>query len=123
MQRYTTFEYLYRDASNYKAWGGIILVGILTESDEKLITQRLESGEFFIAEQIGIPSLYEQLWKYSEGEPNDDDHAWHSVHGFHEATSDDLADFPKWGIVEDFVTQILMVKEWRISLSPNYSCQ
>lgn len=120
MQRYTTFEYLYRDASNYKGWGGIILVGILTESDEKLIKQRLESGEFFIAEQIGIPSLYEQLWQYSNGQQTEDDHVWHTAHRFHEASPSDFANFSVWGTVEEFVAKILMVREWNLSLSPNY---
>jgi len=121
MQNYTTFEYMYRDAANYKAWDGVILAGILTQKDEKLIRQHFDEGEFFIAEQIGVPSLCMRLWQYSNGQPNDDDHAWHTAYNFRPTTNDDIARFTLWGTVEDFIARILTVRKWDTTLSPNYT--
>ena len=59
---WTAFDYMYRDAVNFKAFGTAILDGHLQPEDKQLIRQRFSSGEFFIAEQVGIPSLYRQLY-------------------------------------------------------------
>ncbi len=67
----TQIHYLYRDASNYKAHHEIIVHGKITFAD---ITPHLESGEFFIPSQVGLPDLQSQL-----GKPTDDDHAWHHL--------------------------------------------
>ena len=67
----TLIHYLYRDASNYKAHHEIIVRGEITFAD---LTPFLESGEFFIPSQIGLPDLQAQL-----GQPTDDDHAWHHL--------------------------------------------
>ncbi len=40
------FEYLYRDASNYKAWGGLLLSGIPSQSDVAAFRACLESGAY-----------------------------------------------------------------------------
>jgi len=72
----TGFEYRYRDAGNFKASGRLLLTGSLSESERDEIIARLEDSELFIAEQIGIPTLYGQLYAINGG-PNDDDHCWH----------------------------------------------
>ena len=59
------FDYMYRDAANYKAYGPPLLKGEVTEEDQRRLKSKLESGEFFIAEQIGIPALYGELWSLS----------------------------------------------------------
>lgn len=55
------FEYLYRDASNYKAFGVLLLEGKASNSHRAKIIEVLDGGEFFIAEQVGVPTLYEEL--------------------------------------------------------------
>jgi len=89
---YTVFEYLYRDAGNYKAWGSVLLSGRATAEDEAALRSRMDSGAFFVAEKVGVPSLQRELWKWSDG-PTEDDHGFHEFHGFREATQDDLANF------------------------------
>ena len=67
----TLIHYLYRDASNYKAHHEIVVRGKITFAE---VAPYLESGEFFIPSQIGLPDLQSQL-----GQPTDDDHVWHHL--------------------------------------------
>ena len=71
--------YLYRDASNYKAWGEIIF-----RNPDKLnlieIEERLRSSfdchEFFVASQVSIPEVFLFLHdRFTE-----DDHFFHEFH-------------------------------------------
>ena len=72
----TRIAYLYRDASNYKAGGEIVVTGHLTFSD---IAPYLDGGEFFIPQQVGLEPLQSKLTAYSDGQTNDDDHVWHEL--------------------------------------------
>lgn len=67
----TRISYLYRDASNYKAHHDVVVHGEITFAQ---IESALESGQFFIPSQVGLPDLQAQL-----GPANDDDHAWHEL--------------------------------------------
>lgn len=54
------FEYLYRDAGNYKLWGEVIFTNqknINIDSLESQIKEMLIDGEFFIAGKSGLPKL------------------------------------------------------------------
>lgn len=112
------FEYLYRDASNYKSWGTLVLRGAATASDLEVLKSKFESGEFFIAEQLGIPPLYAELWEFSNG-PSIDDHVWHSFHALRLATDEDITK-PVFGTVENLISKIEAVKEWEPELSPHW---
>ena len=72
---YTVFSYLYRDAANYKIHGHLWLEGALSAEERARFQALLEDGEFFIAEQVGVPAL--------QAEPlGADDHVWHEFAGF-----------------------------------------
>jgi hypothetical protein len=75
----TKIEYLYRDASNYKAFPekDIVVEGELTWSDFEPV---LHMGEMFIPADLGLPELQSQLENY----PNEDDHIWHQLLGLKE---------------------------------------
>lgn len=77
----TVFEYLYRDAGNYKVYGIVPICGEVTKDAERSIKNSLIGGDYFFAEKVGIPTLYQELWKYSDG-PTDDDHEYHEYIGF-----------------------------------------
>lgn len=116
---WTAFDYLYRDAGNFKAFGTVALQGRVSCGDQLAIRKRLESGEFFIAEQIGIPPLYEALYKWSKG-PTATDHCWHEFVGFRECTC------PPEGAgfsmpAQQFVDRFTAVTTWDGSLSPHFS--
>jgi hypothetical protein len=54
------FEYLYRDAGNYKLWGEVVFTnkqGLTIDKIEEKIRRLLIDNEYFEAEKIGIPVL------------------------------------------------------------------
>ena len=113
----TIFEYLYRDAANFKSYGSILLSGQITQSERDLIEGKLESGEFFIAEQIGVKPLYEALYEFSGGMV-EQDHVWHSFGGFREVTDADRPDEMKcWGTTSEFTRRFARVDSWNLQLS------
>jgi len=119
VQKLCVFEYLYRDAANYKAWGTLILRGTATESDLEVLAAQFESGEFFIAEQLGIPPLYAELWDFSNG-PSSDDHVWHTFHKLRPITEEDVEE-PVFNTVKNFISKIRDVKDWNQELSPHWN--
>jgi len=68
-----SFQYLYRDASNYKLHGKAVFTNhtfMPMEEIEKQIRSFLKDGEFFIARQVNIEErFFDVLY--------DDDHPWH----------------------------------------------
>ena len=103
----TIFEYLYRDASNYKAHGAVLLDGRLDEASKRKIQDRFERDEYFVADQLGVPDLRPKLWEWSGGQPNEDDHSWHEFSGLYDATATDQQTLERCGSVEDFARRAL----------------
>ncbi len=73
---YCKFRYQYRDGSNYKISGEVMLRGQATTADEDAIRKACVDGLYFVAEKVGIPSVREALFMYSGG-PTEDDVPWH----------------------------------------------
>lgn len=119
MVSFTVFDYVYRDASNYKVWGSLLLDGAAVDTDAAQISAVLNGRDYFIAEQLGIPVLYQKLWAYSGG-PNQDDHVWHTFEGFREPREDELS-LPIWGTVREFVDRFAAVDKWDETLSPHWA--
>jgi hypothetical protein len=113
------FEYLYRDASNYKAWGELLLSGIPSQSDVAAFKACLESGVYFVAEQVGIPAVYKELWDLSGGRTSDD-HALHEFVAFRVATVNESKTFPLFGELSNLLRTFQAVSKWDYSLSSNY---
>lgn len=118
---YSVFEYLYRDAGNFKAYGAVLLEGVLSTAEVGSLRSHFESGEYFIAEQIGVPTLYQQLWDECGCEPSDEmDHVWHEFDTIRPATPEDMASMPRWGGAADLKNQIVGIQQWDESLSGNW---
>jgi len=66
----------------------------------------LDYGEYFVAEQVGIPTLYSQLWAYSNG-PTLADHAFHEFSRLRVATNGDVESLHLWG------TSVLLMDTFR----------
>lgn len=115
---WTAFNYMYRDAGNFKAFSTIVLTGCLSAADQELVRTRLDAGEFFVAEQVGVPVLYDELYQWSGG-PTGSDHCWHSFIGFKE-----LSAAPEQGVpaidAAAFVSRFRLITEWDRSLSPHF---
>ena len=96
MNNYYVLEYLYRDANNFKAFGEILVFGNVSEDYITEINSCLDYGEYFVAEQVNIPTLYSQLWKYSNG-PTSADHAFHEFSLIRPATEQEITSLDLWG--------------------------
>lgn len=115
----TLFNYLYRDAGNHKVRGTLALDGEVPPERWDAALAKLESKEFFIAEQIGVPPLYQALYKWSGG-PTSADHCWHTF-AYIEVVNEAEQDVYPWGAAETFVASLLAVEEWRGQLSPHFA--
>jgi hypothetical protein len=117
---WTLLEYRYRDAANFKARGTVALRGAAAPCDWQRALKSLEDG-LFIAEQLGVPPLYEKLYQWSDG-PVAADHCWHEFVGFRvveEAAVD--PDVARLGPTEAFVKRLAAVVEWNGALSPHFT--
>lgn len=115
---FCVFEYLYRDASNYKVGGCLLLTGSLSETNEAEIKACLDAGIYFVAEQVGIPPLYESLWEMSDG-PTDDDHAFHEFIALRHATKPEKNSLLIFSDLPTLIKTFHSVSEWDCFLSPN----
>ena len=98
------FEYLYRDAGNFKTFGRLLLRGRLGPEFEVALRAAVGGDGFFVAEQVGVPPLYAELWELSSG-PCSDDHVFHEFLRLRQAEEEDLR-LPVWGDF-DFLVQRL----------------
>ncbi len=116
---YCVFEYLYRDASNYKALGNLLLSGIPSHRDEAAVRACLEAEVYFVAEQVGIPAVYKELWDLSGGRTSDD-HALHEFVALRSATMHESEALTLFGDLSSLLKRFEAVIKWDYSLSPNY---
>ena len=104
----TRFEYLYRDDANYKWFGSVLLSGTFSDADRSQIESKLDSGEMFVAEQIGLPSL--RVQSQLEGViPSIDDNGWHWLVAI--IPTDD--DGPTITSASELVQRFWRIKTWR----------
>jgi len=112
------FEYVYRDAGNFKTHGRVRLAGV-AGSAEQTIRNCLDWGDQFVAEQIGIPALCRAHWASVGEGPSDLDHAYHEFSGLRALGAEDQA-LPVWGSLETLVAQMQQAAcRWDVRLSPN----
>ena len=105
---YIIFEYLYRDASNYKVFGEALLEGRVSETVLASARSRLDAGIYFIPEQIGIPPLRHELYKYSNG-PTEDDHCFHEFVDLRPASAKEVQELETWGSVSELLEALSRV--------------
>lgn len=78
------FEYLYRDAGNFKNWGELVFKNKDNHNIHNLEKQArnvLIDNEYFVADKANIPNL--QFQEHIEAL----DHNWHEFHSFQLSTS------------------------------------
>jgi hypothetical protein len=113
--------FLYRDVSNCKAGGMLLLHGANHDVVEDMIRDCCDEQTYFVAEQVGIPALCEQLYVFGGG-PNDGGHAFHEFQGLREATTEEIVSLPLWGGLRDLTCRFLRTGgHWDCSPSPNCS--
>ena len=110
MNEYSVMEYMYRDADNYKAFGRLLLTGMLSDADNMVFKSFLDTDVFFVAEQLDIPTLYSQLWKYSNG-PTIADHAFHEFISIRSATKEEISSLETWGDIATLTSTFRDVRQ------------
>ena len=71
----TAFVYLYRDADNYKKWGRVVFEGRAESGGEERLRAVCFHSECFVAERVGIPTVF--LYEEEDWERTEADHDWH----------------------------------------------
>lgn len=92
------FEYLYRDAGNFKSWGEVVFSNprhISADFVVEMAENVLIDHTYFVASKASVPELY--FAKHDE----ELDHGWHEVHAF-QSTDDDPND-PQERDIEEFI--------------------
>lgn len=120
--QYSVFEYLYRDAANWKTWCSVLLGGTISDSDRAGIETKLDSGQFFIPEQIGLKSLVTSSGTCLSNS-SADDHVWHEFVEFRTATLDEVSSLSLWGTSTELLRLIAVVGKWELERSPKYRRQ
>lgn len=115
---YSIFVYQYRDAANYKAHGVLMLFGQYDAGIEEKIRKSCDSWNHFVAEQVGVPTLYAELYMFSNG-PTIDDVAFHEFHSLRPATIEEGESLPLWGKLGDLLARFEAVRFWDCTLSPH----
>lgn len=69
------FNYMYRDAGNFKVWGEVIFKNVAPVNIELLDTKLRQAFDdnLFIANQINVPELFLEL----DGKLTSNDHCYH----------------------------------------------
>ena len=116
---YCVFDYMYRDAGNWKTYGALLLAGDADEAREPL-RQCLEWEDLFVAEQVGVASLCARHWADHGEEPSDLDHAYHEFIDLRGATDEEVAAMPLAGSLDEMMVRMRAAAgRWDVSMSPN----
>ncbi len=116
---YCVFEYMYRDVGNWKTHGALLLAGE-ADNARTMLRQYCDSGELFVAEQVGVPSLCPEHFASCDEGPSDLDHAYHEFVDLRPATDDEVAAMPSAGSLDDLVVRMQAAAgHWDVTLSPN----
>lgn len=95
------FEYLYRDAGNFKNWGEVVFSNpqninadlVIAMTEKVLIDQA-----YFVASMASVPDLY--FVEYD----TDLDHGWHELHAFQ--FTDEAPNDPQGRNIEEFIESL-----------------
>lgn len=119
-RHYSVLEYLYRDAANWKTWGMVLLRGELTVTDLRRIESKLEAGEFFIPEQIGLESLTSAHFSCTN-DITQNDHLWHEFKTIRVATTEEIVGLSVWGTTEKLLELVDRIDKWNLATSSQYA--
>ena len=121
MNKYYVLEYLYRDADNFKAFGKILVLGNISKDYISEVESCLYASELFVAEQVNIPTLYSQLWEYSNG-PTIADHAFHEFLSIRLATEQEISLLDLWGESSKLLDTFRMASQQSWDCSRSVHC-
>jgi len=100
------FEYLYRDAGNFKNWGSVVFSNPNSISAKKaasLAATVLIDQIYFVANKVGVPDLH------FHDHNSELDHGWHEVFAFQ--STEELVNDPQKRSVEEFIEALATPKK------------
>ena len=116
---YCIFEYRYRDASNWKTYGELLLTGNFSEQAESEIRRVLGDDGMLVAEQVGIPPLQQRHLVTHRETDEDLDHAFHEFVSLQPATKAHLSQLQLDGSLSDLTERLrASATNWNVALSP-----
>lgn len=99
------FEYLYRDAANYKFFDRVVLegsdLGLDVEQASRRMSACLLDGQNFVADQLYLEELF-PVGRYEF--PTQDDHCYHEFHALSETDAAPTDPFSR--TIDDLVSQM-----------------
>lgn len=108
MVQYVRFNYLYRDAGNYKSWGELVFPNPenldIKEIDAQL-RKCFEREAFFIADQVDVPNVF----IFATENLNSDDHCYHEYAEVESIVS--LESEVENRTIKEFLNQVRMASE------------
>lgn len=117
---WTLFEYLYRDAGNFRAYGCLALEGALSPTEQQILRSYFPGDGLFIAEQLDVPALYKELYQWSGG-PTSSDHCWHEFVNVKVIGNAEVpTEAHRWGSAKEFLGRLSAVTSWDEELSPHF---
>lgn len=119
-KRYCVFVYQYGDSDSVSKPGRLLLSGAYVADLQDDMRAACESWEYFVAEQVGVPVLYSELYALSGG-PTIDDVAFHEFVGLRLATDEEVSLLPVWDELNRFAARFCAVRYWDCRLSPHCS--
>lgn len=121
MDSYSVFEYMYRDAGNWKTYGIILLEGF-QDGAASVLRECLEWGDQFVAEQVDVPALYEEHFKACGDGPSGLDHAFHEFLQLRPAATDEISVLPITGSVQSLLARFRAAAgRWDVTRSPYHA--
>jgi hypothetical protein len=100
------FNYLYRDSANYKKYGSVIFSNpdnIELSEIETFIRSKLIDGQWFYADEWGLPELFLETFDYRI------DPTWH--------------EFEEVEFTDDITTQSITIEEFKVLIEKsNWIC-
>lgn len=118
--QYCVFVYQYGDSDNVSKPGRLLLFGMPIAELQDAMRAACESWEYFVAEQVGVPVLYSELYSLSGG-PAIGDIAFHEFLGLRLATDEEVKMLPVWDDLSSFARRFCDVRYWDCRLSPHCS--
>ena len=115
---FCVFEYLYRDAGNWKTSCKLLMEGS-SEGMQPVLAAYLDWANQFVAEQVGVPPLHEKHFADCGEGPSDLDHAFHEFIRLRPATEEEQRDMTSHCRLPAFVTRMQKAAgRWDVTLSP-----
>lgn len=104
----TRINYYYRDASNYKFATSVVLNGELSALQIHNIENKCQESKFFLPEQVGLDTVFNQLIDKGYSFPTEDDHPWHTLSSITSTESEPTEDIS----ANDFYDLFTAIECW-----------